>query len=305
MQIIVTGSAKLNIYRKGADSLIGRYIHYHINPFSHGELRNKMPLGFGDFTEFLCHPDSSTETSKEVELQNTLLMFGGFPEVFQKQSSSYQIIWQRQRAELMIRQDLRDLSNIISTNQVEILASMLPEKVGSPLSVQSLVEDLDGSYNSVKKWLQALEDVYYHFAIKPFSNSIVRSLKKERKFYLYDWTQIEKEGFRFENMIASHLLKMVHYYNDTGQANLELKYLRNKSKQEVDFVILNNKKPIATIEAKLGDVQLSREFEVFHKTFKVPHFQIINKSGYLKKYKTQTSSPAFVIGFGDFFRLLP
>ena len=113
--------------------------------------------------------------------------------------------------------------------------------------------------------MNALGSIYYHFTVQPYSHKILRSLKKEGKIYLYDWSSVEDEGVRFENMVASHLLKLIHFYNDTGQANLSLSYLRNKQKQEVDFILLNKKKPVLTIEVKLSDYNLDKTFLKFQK----------------------------------------
>ncbi len=299
IEIILTGSAQLNTFRRGADSLLGRFFHFHLHPFSLGELVQKKPMNFSEFSAFIQKPLEESEKNS-TEIKNDLFIYGGFPEPFVAQNKEMHQIWSKNRLELLIRQDLKDLSNIINTGHVEILASFLPDRVSSPLSIQSLVEDLDVAHTTVSRWLNALAMVYYHFEIKPYSKSIPRSLKKEGKFYLYDWSTIESEGPRFENMVASHLLKLVDYYNDTGQADLSLNYLRDKDKNEVDFILTNRKKPILTIEAKFMDVSLDKTYEKFQRHLKVPHFQIINKPGVLRKFEK-----AYVMSFASFFKKLP
>ena len=302
IEIIVTGSAKLNTYQKGSDSLLGRFFHMHVLPFTLGEISGNKNKSYSDFSDFIQDPELNSKSLYE-EIRKDLFQYSGFPEPFLKQDKSFQNLWQKNRNELLIRQDVRDLSATISIHQIEILADMLPEKVGAPLSLQSLVEDLEGAYNSIKKWMGELEKVYYHFEIRPFVGSIARSLKKEKKIYLYDWTQVQEESFRFENMVALHLLKLVHYYNDTGQGNLNLWYLRNKEKQEVDFCVTHKLKPLFTVEVKLNDTQIDTTYKNFQKYTKSPHFQIINKSNYLRKYKNENHlPPAYVMGFSDFFR---
>lgn len=148
--------------------------------------------------------------------------------------------------------------------------------------------------------MKSLSDVYYHFEVKPYSKSIPRSLKKEGKIYLFDWCQVEAEGARFENLVALHLLKLVHYYNDTGQAKLALYYLRNKDKDEVDFIISNKNIPLFTIEVKLSDTNLDKTYLKFQKYTKVPHFQIVKTPNILNLYPT-----AKVISFSKFFWKLP
>jgi predicted AAA+ superfamily ATPase len=303
IQIIVTGSAKLNIFRKGADSLLGRFIHFHLLPFSLGELSQRICLTFKEFKASLENPNlletipGGSQGPDDVQL---LMKFGGFPEPLLAQSDEILNIWTRSRCELLIRQDLKDVTNIIHLGQVEILASFLPDRVSSPLSIQSLCSDLDGSYSSVQRWLSALEQVYFHFVIRPFSKSIPRSLKKEGKIYLWDWTGVDKPGPRFENMVACHLLKLVHYYNDTGQGQLNIHYLRTKDKSEVDFLVTNRNIPLFTVEVKLSDFALDNGFKKFHPYVDVPHFQIVSGPRIFRKF-----SQACVIDFQSFFRNLP
>lgn len=307
LEIIITGSAKLNVFRKGADSLLGRFFHFHVLPFGLSELaslHNEI-LPFKRFVKFLERPIVENISKSDEKYVSQLFQFSGFPEPLFEKSEAIHRIWRKNRIDLLLRQDLKDLSNIMQTGQVEILSAFMPEKVGSPLSTQSLKEDLDVAYNTIKRWLQHLENVYYHFEIKPYVKSIPRSLKKEGKIYLYDWTQVEKDGPRFENMVAVHLLKMVHFYNDTGQAELELKYLRTKDQYEVDFVVLSDRKPFFTVEVKLSDTHLDPTFKKFQKHLNVPHFQIIKDGNYFRTYKQDNDLLAYVISFSSFFIKLP
>lgn len=304
IEIMLTGSAKLNTFRKGADSLLGRFIHFHLHPFSIGELQNKRPISFSEFVRFITQPEPDTYKKSSTQIKELLFQFGGFPEPFQSQRADVHQIWSQNRIELLIRQDMKDLSNILNVGQVEVLASFLPDRVGSPLSVKSLTEDLDAAQTTVVRWLNALSMVYYHFEIKPFTTSIPRTLKKEGKIYLHDWSTVENPGSKFENMVASHLLKLVHFYNDTGQAQLDLHYLRNKEKEEVDFLVSNKKKPLFTVEAKLNDLTLSKTFEKYQQRLKVPHFQIVSTPGIFRKFKTEESISS-VISFETFFENTP
>ena len=186
--------------------------------------------------------------------------------------------------------------------QVEVLSSFLPDRVSSPLSIQNLKEDLDVAYTTVKNWLNELELVYFHFKISPYSKSIIRALKKEPKIYMYDWASVENKGPRFENMVASHLLKLVHYCNDTGASRLELSYLKDKEGREVDFLILKNNKPFFTVEVKLSETAIDRTHLNFQKQISVPHFQIIKDSNYFRKYNLgKPDQNSYVISFDQFF----
>lgn len=302
IEILITGSARLDTYRKGGDSLLGRFYHFHLHPFSLAEVTQILP-NWKVFEQFLKTPELKTNATL-VEATQALLHFGSFPEPFLGQRQEILNLWQKNRAELLIRQDLRDLSQIQEISQVETLLALLPSKIGAPMSVQSLREDLEVAFTTVKRWLQFLEALYIYFEVKPYTKSIARSLKKEGKIYLYDWSVIESEGPRFENMVAHHLLTLCNHWTDTGVANLELHYLRNKEKFEVDFLITKNKIPFFTVEVKLRELNLDRSFQVFQRTLKVPHFQIVLEPGILRKLPSETG-PAWIVSFETFFSHCP
>lgn len=306
LQIIVTGSAMLNVYRKGADSLTGRFVHFHVHPLSLGEIVQSTPISFRDFCSVLVNFEPPLSTSQSRDCTDSLFKFSGFPEPYLSQSEQISRIWTKGRVETMIRQDLRETSQILQMSQVEILASFLPERVSSQFSLQSISEDLDVAYTTALRWVRALESIYFHFAIYPYSKSIPRSLKKESKIYLYDWSAVPSdEGRRFENMVACHLKKFVDYYNDTGQAELGIWYLRDKEKNEVDFLVTHKNKPLFTAEVKLTDRALDKTFLKFQRKFSVPHFQIIKSPGVLQKDRSTDRKDVFVVSFDRFFAGLP
>jgi predicted AAA+ superfamily ATPase len=178
-----------------------------------------------------------------------------------------------------------------------MLASLLPGKVGSPLSVQSLREDLEVAHDTVTRWLKYLNELFYFFEIKPWSKSIPRSLKKEGKIYLYDWTDVSEPGPRFENMIASHLLKACHYWTDTGEGEFELYYLRNKDKQEIDFLICKDRRPWLCLEAKCKDTQIDiKTTQKFTSYTHCPFVQIVLTEGvWWTDKETLVASATFVL----------
>jgi len=273
LQIIVTGSARLNVFKKGGDSLMGRYFIFRLHPFSYGEVIQSPPASPEEWKKNLFH--KPTRDLPQAPLER-LLKFSGFPEPYTFQSEKILRVWRRGRNEKIVREDLRDLSRLPELSQVEMLTSLLPGKVGSPLSVQSLREDLDVAHDTVTRWLKYLMELYYFFEVKPWSKSIPRSLKKEGKIYLYDWTEIESRGVQFENMVACHLLKACHYWTDTGEGHFELFYLRNKDKQEIDFLIVKDKKPWLCVEAKLNETAINDSLvERFVHHTKCPYVQVV------------------------------
>lgn len=273
-QLIVTGSARLNVYRKGGDSLMGRYLHFRLHPFSLSELENIVPQNPDEWRERLFKK-AQIKLASQKSLER-LMEFGGFPEPLLANNTKILNIWRQGRIEKIVREDLRDLSRIPELSQVEMLMSLLPDKVGSALSVQSLREDLEVSFDTVKRWLQYLQELYYFFDLRPWTKSVARSLKKEPKIYLYDWSEVESTGPRFENLMASQLMKTCHFWTDTGEGNFELFYLRNKEKQEIDFLIVKNKKPWLCVEAKTSSTTLqTKTIDKFQAALKVPFVQVL------------------------------
>lgn len=298
LSIIVTGSARLNIFKKGSDSLMGRYLNFRLHPLSFGELTGLNPLAPEEWKLSL---NKKNNRNFDQEPLIKLFDWSGFPEPYFASSDKIHRIWRKDRTEKIVREDLRDLSRLPELSQVEMLTSLLPSKVGSPLSVQSLREDLEVAHGTVTRWLKYLNELFYFFEIRPWSKSIPRSLKKDAKIYLYDWTEVEEQGPRFENLVASHLLKACHYWTDTGEGSFSLHYLRNKEKQEIDFLIVKDKKPWLCVEAKYSSTQIDfKNFKNLLKSVKCPLVQVVFREGiFLEK------DDCLVISANRFFERLP
>lgn len=249
-KIIVTGSARLDYYRKGGDSLAGRYRYFRLHPFSLREL-NRSP------------------SPSDLE---TLLKFGGFPEPFLTQNESEHRIWQRDRISRVVREDLRDLEQVREITLLEHLVDLLPAKVGSPLSVKSLREDLQIDHKTAERWLSILENMYVCFRLSPYGVPQVRAVKKERKLYLWDWSSVEDKGPRFENLVACQLLKYCHWIEDTEGHSMDLRYLRDTDKREVDFVVLRGRKPLFAVESKSGEKIVGAAIRYFAERTPIPRF---------------------------------
>lgn len=249
---IITGSAALNVYRKGQDSLLGRCFNYHLSPLSVAEIIGNRDIKSAPLEEIMTR-QFEYPAPDAIDAFSTLTNFSGFPEPFLKGEKSFLARWRATRLDRIINQDLSKTEHLKNLPLVENLMFLLPERVGSPLSLNSLREDLEVHHATVKHWIELLERVFYGFTIRPYSSKLSRALKKESKWYLWDWSEITDDGVRFENMVAVHLLKYVNYVNDTGLGNLSLHYIRDKEKREVDFLICKDRKPEMLIECKLKD----------------------------------------------------
>jgi hypothetical protein len=260
--ILVTGSARLAVYRRGSDSLMGRYYHFRLHPFTLAEVGGGS-LPPPEKIRAEIWEDSGRNRKQDQAALDALLRFGGFPEPFLAGEERRLNLWRQGRIEKVVREDLRDLSRIPELSQIEMLVSLLPERVGSLFSRASLREELEVSFDTIRRWMQYLFELYYAFEIKPFTSKISRSLKREGKLYLWDYSEVVDQAARFENLIAAHLLKACHYWTDTGEGRFELFYLRTKEKQEIDFLIVKDKKPWLPVEVKVNDTGPSPHFRRF------------------------------------------
>jgi len=199
-------------------------------------------------------------------------------------------VWRKSRTEKVLREDLRDLSRIPELSRVEMLASLLPERVGSPLSRASLREDLEVSFDSVARWLGLLSELYYTFELKPYAHRVSRSLKREGKLYFWDWSEVPAAGARFENLVAAHLLKACDFWTDSGEGTFDLRYLRNKEKEEIDFLILRDGKPWLPVEAKLNDTDPVRHWRKFLGYLGCRRaVQVVSRPGFFRKHEAAGS----------------
>lgn len=267
-EILVTGSAKLNTYKKVGDSLAGRYFQFRLHPLDLKEAYN------------LWQQDSG-------EIFNRLYHCSGFPEPFLQDSEAYYKRWRRTHLDIILRQDLIDLYAIRDIQAIENLVMLLKTRVGSPVSYATLARELERDANTVKRWLLLLENLYVIFRVTPYHKKISRSLLKEPKFYFYDIAQVEGDkGARLENLLACALLKELQFIEDTIGDDAKLYYLRTKDGKELDFLITINNKPTHMIESKWSDPTPSAAFSHFK-----PFFPDIQQIQLVKDLKRETTYP--------------
>lgn len=273
-QIIVTGSARLDAFRKCGDSLMGRYFRYRMHPLT--------------VTELVQQAEKTTEELKkpkkiELDLFQSLLCFGGFPEPLTASNKSFYEKWSSHRLDQLFYEDTRDLSQIQSLDLMTVLSEVLRRQVGQLTSYTSLSKKVGKSDQTIRSWIRTLINLYFCFDIKPWSKNVARSILKEPKYYLWDWSLCVEDGARSENFVASHLLKAVHYWSDMGLGSYGLFYLRDKEKREVDFLITKNDMPWILVEVKTSmQKPLSKSLEYFKKHLKVPYaFQVVLDAAYV------------------------
>lgn len=270
--MIVTGSARLDLYRRGGDSLMGRYHYYRLHPFSLAEILKST-----------SHPVPSRElllkkhTTSNAQLE-ALFSFGGFPEPFFKRDMRTLRRWQNERTDRLIKEDIRDLEHLRDLSALQILVELMPGKVGALLSLNALREDLQVTHKTIALWMDVLERFYYHFRVYPYASTAVKSLRKQAKAYLWDWSSIEDHGARFENLVASHLLKLVHWLHDAHGYKTDIFYLRDIEGREVDFLVTVNRKPWFAVEVKQSDTAIHKPLVYFGERLRIPFlYQVVRQ----------------------------
>ena len=271
-RFLVTGSARLDLYRRGSDSLQGRYHHYRLHPFTLAELvregREAAPPEPGAALPI--------PTRAAVEPLDRLMALGGFPEPLLAGSERAHRRWQKERLDRFFREDVRDLEAVRELSALQVLAELLPERVGSPLSLNALREDLDASHRGVSHWVDVLERLYHLVRVRPHASPRVRALRRMPKAYLWDWTLVDDRAARFENLVALHLLKLCHFLEDRDGYATELRYLRDRQGREVDFLVTVAGKPWFAVEAKLKETRIDPSLVYFRERLSLRHcYQVV------------------------------
>ncbi|OGN64075.1 MAG: hypothetical protein A3E80_02635 [Chlamydiae bacterium RIFCSPHIGHO2_12_FULL_49_9] len=285
-KMIITGSSRLNVYKRGGDSLMGRYFYYRIHPLTVAEIT--APYLIED--EIRKNPKPISD-----EDWNALMEHGGFPEPFLQRSKSFSRRLQAIRKDQLFREDIRDGTRIQELAQLELLAELLRKQAAQAMDYVSLSKKVGVSIDTIRRWIEVLKSFYYCFSIQPWSKNISRSLLKEPKLYLWDWSLVEEEGHHHENLVASHLLKAVHFWTDRGLGNFGLYYLRTKDKIEVDFLVTKNGKPWFLVEVKTKAKGLSSSLYRFQEETGAPHaFQIAFDLPFVDKNCFEEKGPILV-----------
>ncbi|MGA1530327.1 MAG: ATP-binding protein, partial [Kiritimatiellia bacterium] len=265
--VLVTDSARLNAYKRGGDSLMGRYFLYRMHPLSVGELVSR-PYE----TMVVRAPDAISEESFAA-----LFRFGGFPEPFLRGTDRFYNRWIRLRGEQMFREDLRDLTRVQEIDQLMTLSHILISRAGALVNYSELANEVRVSVDTIRRWMTLLESIYFSFRVRPWFRNVAKSLRKQPKVYPWDWSPVKEEGARIESFTASHLLKAVHWWTDLGLGEFDLHHLRDTAQREVDFLISRDGAPWMMIEVKKSLKEpISPALKYYARLLNVPHaFQAV------------------------------
>lgn len=278
LKIMVTGSARLDIFRQVGDSLAGRFFIHHLLPFSPAELRK-------------------TKYNKNID---RFIERGGFPEPFLAASLRDANRWRAQYIDSLLRTDIFEFDKIGDMKAIQLVFELLRTKIGSSISYKSIAEDVGVAPNTVKKYIQILEALYIVFRVIPFAKNIARSLVKEPKLYFFDVGLIKGDiGAKIENLAAVCLLKHVYAKRDYDGENLALHYLRTKDGIEVDFALVNDGKLEKILEVKHTDTTLSKGLLSFQQKYNLKAIQLV---GELRR--EQVKQKIEIIGLNKFLQSL-
>lgn len=275
-KFLVLGSGRLDLFQQGGDSLAGRYFLLYLFPFTISELTTKSR----SLTAFRKNPlinFALNSPSVSQRIWERLFQLSGFPEPYLKNKVSFWRIWTQNYTRQILYEDLRDFANIKKADALATLFALLPSKIGSPLSINSLATTLQISFDTAAAWLRLFKLVYLTFEISPWHKRLTRVLKKEKKVYLFNYPLIEKVGARFENMVALELQRAVQTWNVQGFGNFGLHYIRTKDGQEVDFLLTENNQPLLLLEAKYQDQTISPGLLKIQRMLQVPAVQLLQK----------------------------
>ena len=286
-KILVTGSSRLDTYRRGGDSLMGRYFSYRMHPFSVAEiLSQQLP------TDVLRTPGAILADDWQA-----LWQYGGYPEPYLSRNVRFSRRWQNLRHTQLLREDIRDLTRVQDLDRLSTLGKILAGRSGTQIIYSRLARDLRVAENTVRNWINVLCSLHYGFLLRPWYRNINKSLRKEPKWYLRDWSGIEDTGSRCETLLACHLLKAVEGWTDLGLGHFDLFYIRDKQKREVDFLVTRDDKPWFLVEAKYNDTHLSPNLAYFQQQLACDHAFQVNLAGdYVERDCFEFNQPIIVPG---------
>ena len=309
-RFLITGSAKLDLFRRSGDSLVGRYNLFHMMPLSLSEVAHeRLKSCFLEETDYgkLCQvfdKEISLPLSPEiVELYESLLLYGPFPEPFLKQTDRFCRKWHQDYISLIVREDLRDISRVMELDKVENLLFLMPSRIMAPLSMSNLARELEVAHTTIKGWLEQLKRLYILFPVSPWTRKISRGLRKGKKWYFLDWYYAPDGAARLENMVATYLYRACLAMTDMGYGNYRLHYIRTLDKKEIDFLVVRDNFPILAVEVKSSETELSKALKDRHRWFPETHIlgvQVVDQRGVLQRHADRT----WVISIERLLRLI-
>ena len=285
-RVLTTSSTLLRVSKRIGDRLMGCYFPYTLHPVSVPECNLVKPS------------DGVNREPQKIDRYKweSLCKYGGFPEPYSRNNQWFYERWSAARRDHLLREDLRELTRVEAIDQLEILAACLRQQVGQLTTYSYLAERVRVSVDTIRRWIAILESLFFCFTVKPWYNNVPRALRKEPKYYLWDWSQVDDLSARAENMVASALLKAVHWWTESGQNKFGLHFIRDKQKREVDFLVTRDDQPWILVEVKLSEQEkLSDSLEYFQRQIQAKHaFQVAFEMEFVERDCFEVRQPVIV-----------
>lgn len=217
---------------------------YRVHPFSMGERLNwKLTR------DMFRRPEGITDIGLE-----RFLRVGGFPEVFCDGDREFVEGWRHAGDEGLMQEVQRYIKDASMSSKVEDLMEFIRQRSGEYFDYSDVAEKTKMAELTVRGWTEILEREYYCYKLCSWSDRGEGSLLGKAKYYLWDWSRVEDMGARIGNFVASHLLKAVDFWNDTGRGEYGLFFVEGEGGDDVDFLVVQDGEPWM-----LCDVRISQD----------------------------------------------
>ncbi len=282
----ITSSSEIILSKEILSFLVGRVSIIKLFPFS--------------FKEFLTAKGQKEVTSKILErIIWEHATYGGYPKVVLTEDIDIKKTILSDLYDTMLLKDVARTFSIDDIRSLEEFSKYLAFSIGDIVSYDKLCSNLNMSFQTVKKYLDAMEKSYLIYRVLPFFTNKKKEIVKQPKLYFVDTGlrniiaknfDVNLDGKLFENYVLSELLKM----------GFSPKYWRTKTKTEVDFIIEkeNNIIPIEVkIQSKIGKIE--RSLRSFIETYKPKTAFIVMLKGEKGKTKINGCDVVYT-GIKDF-----
>ena len=282
-KFVVSGSGRLDMYQKGGDSLAGRYLMFYLWPFTLAELAgNNLSL-----EQFLSNPiEVRTCPNETLTIWNNLSQFSGFPDPFLNENGHYYNIWSNTYKKQLLREDIRDLASLKKLEDVEVLFSLLPSKISSPLSMASLSKDMHVSFDSVRSWIEVFENFFMVFRIPPWSRKISRAITQEKNCIFSIMPGLNRPLRIPQQNLKIWLRSSFFGPYPTGIiSGLGISLCitsETRISRRLIFSFPTNKSHSFSLKPKLSDDHTAKSLIKFQNVLKIPAVQLVNEGDICK-----------------------
>ena len=243
VKLLLSGSSTFEMKKKFKESLAGRMITFVLYPLSFEEF-----LLFKEKKYVLLAENSKVINEELVPLAEEYIKFGGFPQIVLEPSEEKKKVYLSQIINTYIRKDIRDIGNIRNLSSFNKLLEVLASQSGHLLNISELSSTLGMNQETVRTYLDLLENTFLLKRVTPFHKNIRSELTKNPKIFMLDtglmhllWLKEFPKvifGNSFETFVFLEMLK-------SGQV---VHFWRTANKQEVDFIVEGKK--LYALEAK-------------------------------------------------------